>query len=110
MSIHVISRVLRKRWGSACRKLVAIKLADVANDDGSSIFPAVQTIADECELSKRHVQRVMAEFQREGMLVLVKEGGNGPGSTNEYRLDLKQIDTLPAAKEKRDTQSIHDAA
>lgn len=105
MSIHVISPVLRKKWGSACRKLVAIKLADVANDDGSSIYPAIQTIANECEISKRQVQRVVSDFLTEGLLYLVKQGGKGPRSTSEYCLDLTAIETLPNAKPKVDIQS-----
>ena len=105
MSIEVIAKVLKKKWGSPSRKLVALKLADVANEDGSSIFPAVQTVADECELSKRQVQRTIAEFRADDLLVLVKEGGSGPKDTTEYRFNMDAIEELPDAKNKDDTMS-----
>src|SRR5688572_15640247 len=97
MSIRVISRVLPKRWGSPSRKIVAIKLADVANEDGSSIYPSIFTVASEAELSERQVQRVMEEFRKAGLLIVVKPGG-GRNRPTEYRFDLASIDRLPDAK------------
>ncbi|WP_409365500.1 helix-turn-helix domain-containing protein [Klebsiella pneumoniae] len=38
--------------GNPARKLVLLKLADNANDDGIC-FPSYQYIADKCEMSKR---------------------------------------------------------
>lgn len=38
--------------GNSARKLVLLKLADNANDDGVC-FPSYQFIADKCEMSKR---------------------------------------------------------
>ncbi len=105
MSIEVIARVLKKKWGSPSRKLVALKLADTANEDGTSIYPALQTVADECELSKRQVQRTMSEFRADGLLVLVKEGGSGPRDTTAYRFDMTMIGKLPDVKNKNDTMS-----
>lgn len=99
MSIQVIAKVLRKRWGSTSRKIVAIKLADVAHDDGTRIFPSVTTVAAEAELSERQVQRILDEFKNEGLLILVKQGG-GRNRTNEYRIDLAAIESLPDAKKK----------
>ena len=101
MSIRVISRVLPKRWGSPSRKIVAIKLADVANDDGSSIYPSIFTVASEAELSERQVQRVMEEFRKAGLLIVVKPGG-GRNRPTEYRFDLGAIDRLPDAKPSAD--------
>ncbi len=97
MSIRVISRVLPKRWGSPSRKIVAIKLADVANDDGTSIYPSIATVASEAELSERQVQRIMDEFREAGLLVVVRKGG-GRNRPTEYRFDLAAIDRLPDAK------------
>jgi hypothetical protein len=97
MSIHVIAKVLPKRWGSPSRKIVAIKLADVANEDGTSIYPSIATVASEAELSERQVQRIMDEFREAGLLVVVKPGG-GRNRPTEYRFDLAAIDRLPDAK------------
>ena len=97
MSIHVIARVLPKRWGSPTRKIVAIKLADVAREDGSHIYPSIAIIASEAELSERQVQRVLGEFRAQGLLRVVRKGG-GRRRTTEYRLDLEAVDQLPDAK------------
>ena len=98
MSVRVSSKIYRAKLGSAARKSVALKLADCANDDGSSIFPAVKTIAREVELSPRHVKRILKAFVGEKLLVVVKQGGCGPGHTTEYRLDLQKLDVLPRTK------------
>jgi hypothetical protein len=97
MSIQVIARVLPKRWGSPSRKIVALKLADVAREDGSKIYPSIATVAAEAELSERQVQRVMDEFRKEGLLVITRKGG-GRYKTTEYRLDMTAIECLPNAR------------
>jgi hypothetical protein len=97
MSIRVISRVLPKLWGSPSRKIVAIKLADVANDDGTRIYPSIFTVASEAELSKRQVQRIIDEFRKAGLLIVVRPGG-GRNRPTEYRFDLEAIDRLPDAR------------
>jgi hypothetical protein len=97
MSIHVISPVMRKRWGSPSRKIVAIKLADVANEDGTSIYPSIHTVASEAELSERQVQRIIDDFRKSGLLIVVRQGG-GRNRPTEYRFDLEAIERLPEAK------------
>jgi hypothetical protein len=101
MSIRVISKVLPKRWGSPSRKIVAIKLADVANDDGSSIYPSIHTVASEAELSERQVQRIIEDFRKSELLIVVRPGG-GRNRPTEYRFDLAAIDRLPDAKPARE--------
>jgi hypothetical protein len=102
MSIHTISTVLRKQWGNASRKMVAIKLADVSDDVGARIYPSIRTIADEAELSERQAQRIIGEFREAGLLQVVKQGGNGPGSTTEYHFDMEVVAKLPDAAPKGD--------
>lgn len=97
MSIQVIARVLPKRWGSPSRKIVALKLADVAREDGTKIYPSIATVAAEAELSERQVQRVMNEFRTEGLLVVTRKGG-GRLKTTEYRFDMVAIESLPDAR------------
>lgn len=83
--------------GTPCRKLVLLKLIDACDDDGSRIFPAVSTIAQAAQCSKRQVQRELANFVGHGLLIVVKSGGRGPHSTREYQLDiakLRQIEQL----------------
>jgi len=95
MSIHVHSLVYSRKFGSATRKAVALKLADYASDDGTGIYPSLSRVAAEIEVHERTVRRVVREFEAEGILVVIKKGGRGPGHTTHWKLDLKAIEQLP---------------
>lgn len=108
MSVHVSSAVYKASLGGSTRKAIALKLADCANEDGTRVYPAVQTIADEVEVSARTVQRVLKEFVAEGLLIVVKVGGKGPKNTTEYRFNFSVLHGLPRVKpvpDKDDTMS-----
>lgn len=93
MSIHVMSLVYRKKFGSPTAKLIALKLADHAGDDGGEIFPSVERISSECELSERQVQRTLKSMVEAGLLMVTKPGG-GKGNTTHYDMDLAAIEAL----------------
>lgn len=69
-------------------KLVMLKLADNANEDGSNVKPAQTTVAKQCGCSVRTVQRVVQEQTKVGILVEVPTPGNRP---NEYRFDMAAV-------------------
>jgi hypothetical protein len=98
MAIEVMAMVFRARLGSPTRKAVALKLADHANEDGESIFPSVRRIAVESEISERTVIRTLNDLKAMKLLLLVEEGGKGPGSTNKYRMDLDMLRRLVPSK------------
>ena len=52
MSMRLMVQAMNCKVGNPSRKLVLLKLADNANDDGIC-FPSYQYIADKCEMSKR---------------------------------------------------------
>lgn len=56
MSTHALSWAWRQEVGDAGAKLVLLKLADQANDRGEC-WPSHRTLATECEMSRRTVQR-----------------------------------------------------
>lgn len=97
MSNKLINLVYSRQFGSSARKAVALKLADVARDDGSSIYPSVGTIAAETELSGRWVIKTLRQLQHDGVLKVVAVGG-GRNRPNRYRLDLDAVAALPASK------------
>lgn len=105
MSIQCMTLILGRKLGSSTRKLIALKLGDHASDDGSGIYPALKRIAAETEVSERQVRRILREFEADGILIVVKEGGNGPKDTTEYRLDIEAIERLPVSYKKADTMS-----
>lgn len=88
-----MSLVFTRSFGSATRKLVAVRLADHADDNGRGIWPSAPTIARECDLAKRSVQRVLDEFVAEGILICRRKGSGR--NTSRYDMDLSVVDKLP---------------
>lgn len=99
MSILLMSRIFRQPMGGPTRKALAVRLADFADDEGRGIWPSVDRLAAETELSVRTVQRLLADFVEEGLLVLVKKASGRPGEANRYDFDLARLFAAPAAKE-----------
>lgn len=54
MSFKLMAEVFDVKVGSPIRKMVLLKLADQANDNGEC-YPSYETIANACELSRRSV-------------------------------------------------------
>ena len=108
MSIAVMTRLFKVQLGTAGRKMLAIRLGDFADDEGRGIWPSVGRLATETDLSPRQVQRLLADFVNEGLLVIVKEGGGGRGTTTRYDFDMDKVERLIAeqkAQIKGDTMS-----
>lgn len=94
MSAFLLGVGFRADMGTCARKLVLLKLIDACDDDGTRIFPAIATIARAAQCSTRQVQRELQAFRDVGLIRLVKEGGKGPRSTNEYAMDLDLLGRL----------------
>lgn len=94
MSAFLLGVGFRADMGTCVRKLVLLKLIDACDDDGTRIFPAIATIARAAQCSTRQVQRELQSFREIGLIRLVKEGGKGPRSTNEYEMDLDMLHRL----------------
>ncbi len=98
MSIAVMSRLFKAQLGSPSRKMLAIRLADFADDDGRGIWPTVGRLALETELSERTVQRLLRDFVDEGLLIVIAEGGGRPGQATRYDFDMRALDNLQVGK------------
>lgn len=73
-------------------RLLAVKLADNAHDDGTSIYPSVATLAEQTCQSERSVQYQLKRMLEMGWLELVREArgggrGGGYGRPREYRIN-----------------------
>ena len=89
MSMRLMVQAMNCKVGNPARKLVLLKLADNANDDGIC-FPSYQYIADKCEMSRRSAINHIEDLIRMG-LVSKKERKNKDGSiSNLYFLQLEQ--------------------
>ena len=99
MSIKVIALLLDRKFGSTIKKMIAVKLADCADDQGSNVYPAIDTIARQAEVSRRSVNNALREFEAAGILVCEKRGGSGPKATHRYRFDLDVLAALPSTND-----------
>ncbi len=94
MSVYVNGLVYRSKFGSTSLKAVALKLADVGDDEGRRIYPSKRTIADHAEVSLATVRRSIRLFLAKGLLVVVQEGGRGPRSTTQYAFNMDVLEAL----------------
>lgn len=94
MSAFLLGLGFRANMGSKTRKLVLLKLIDACEDDGTRIFPAVDTVARAAECSGRQVQRELRLFEEKGLLRLVRRGGKRPGDTSEYAMNLDMLERI----------------
>jgi len=104
MSAYLMGIAFKANLQSVNRKAVMLKLTDCANDHGQNIYPSMTTIAEETHLSKRTVQRIMAQFEEDGLICL--EGGElgGRKQTKHYTLNIEKLFAL-ALEKKGDRQS-----
>ena len=104
MSIRLMTAVGELRIASR-PKLVLLKLSDCANDEGGNCYPSIGTLATYAGTSPRHTQRIMAAFQRLGIVDIEAGEKDGRGKTRRYHLDLERARTLIPQIVKGDTTS-----
>lgn len=103
MSMSLMVDAMKVRVGNPLRKLVLIKLADNANDQGEC-WPSYQHIADQCEISRRSVVNHIDELEGAGFLKRESRIDPKKGSrSNIYHLTISQ--GTPFAKKARTAKS-----
>lgn len=86
MSMELMVKAMKTKVGNPLRKLVLIKLADNANDQGEC-WPSYQHVADQCEISRRSVMaHITALCEAKLVNKEVRKGGPKGNSSNMYRL------------------------
>ena len=86
-------------------KPLAATLADIADDDGTHIFPSVAYVAWRLGRSDRSVQLGLAALVRISVLELVGHHSGGRGLTREYRLIEANLPSRPPWKSPRKGES-----
>ncbi|ELT9994095.1 helix-turn-helix domain-containing protein [Escherichia coli] len=94
MSMELMVKAMKIRVGNPLRKLVLIKLADNASDQGEC-WPSYQHIADQCEISKRSVMNHIAALCESGLVKKVSRKGEKGNSSNIYLLRLDGVKDSP---------------
>ena len=96
MSVRVMTTVWDCDMPTQAAKLIALKLADCANDDGANVYPSAARVERETGCSTSTVREVLALLEAQGLLVVDHEGvGNRTGySTTVRRFDLARLAAL----------------
>ncbi|EBJ5110834.1 helix-turn-helix domain-containing protein [Salmonella enterica] len=101
MSMMLMVKAMQIKVGNPLRKLVLLKLADNASDQGEC-WPSYQYIADQCEISKRSVMNHIEELCKSGLLKKVFRKGPKGNATNVYILTIPGAGDSPGV-----VQEIH---
>lgn len=107
MSIRVMDRVFQCYPGGGGEMLLALALADHADDDGENIFPSVEKLATKTRQAERTVQYQLRRMEAAGWLLRVNRGNGGRSQTTEYRISplwLKGADFAPIEKGANDSE------
>lgn len=78
----------RQISGSAA--MVLLVLADFARDDGSKVFPSIETIAFKVGLHRRQTRYILQKLRNRGVLLVTREG-RGRGRTTHYKIDIEAL-------------------
>ncbi|CAL9968945.1 replication initiation O-like [Vibrio phage D290] len=93
MSMLLMVKAMKIKVGNPTRKLVLLKLADNANDDGVC-WPSYQNIADHAECDKRTAMRHISHLEKDGLLWREYRKGEKGNSSNKYHLTLDPSDKM----------------
>ena len=88
MSMRLMAQAMSIKVGNPLRKLVLIKLADNANDDGIC-FPSYQYISDVCEISKASARNHIDDLINMGFVTKKARKNKDGSSSNLYILHLE---------------------
>lgn len=100
MSLMMMDRAFKVRVGNPARKLVLVKLADNANDNGEC-WPSYGHIARECEMGKSTVRAHIKALEDAGYLVINNRRNGGINKSNMYQLTLDKGAPIERAKPSR---------
>tara|TARA_B100001079_G_scaffold190327_1_gene164167 strand:- start:1603 stop:2424 length:822 start_codon:yes stop_codon:yes gene_type:complete len=89
MSNMAITWAMQQKTGSPTSKLILLKLADQANDDGKC-WPSQKTMATHCEVNRATINRHIKKLAEAGLLEIIPRTKDGVSLPNVYRLLLSQ--------------------
>ncbi|WP_434939167.1 helix-turn-helix domain-containing protein [Shewanella sp. HL-SH8] len=87
MSMELMVKAMKAKVGNPLRKLVLIKLADNANDQGEC-WPSYKYIADQCEIGHSTVRKHIGDLVKAGFVSVKHRKGPKGNSTNVYTITI----------------------
>lgn len=94
MSMNLMAKAMSIKVGNPLRKLVLIKLADNANDEGEC-WPSYQHIADQCEVSRSTVKSHIRALEDMGLLKREFRRKGELNQSNVFYLTLDNVQQTP---------------
>jgi hypothetical protein len=86
MSVRIMTRVWDAAFPTLPMKLIALKLADCANDEGENIYPSVGRVERDTGASSSVVREALADMEASGLLLVVEDKfGNRRGRSTTIR-------------------------
>lgn len=99
MSFKLVAQAFDIKVGNPLRKMVLIKLADQANDDGVC-WPSYESIARSCEISRRSVVTHIQWLEENGFLRIERRYNAAESKNYSNRYHLTLSNGKPFKKEK----------
>lgn len=84
MSVQAMSYVIDHSGQKGSALLMLLMIANHARSDGTGAWPAVQTLAQECRMSKRQSVRLISQLEESGELLI--DRNEGPFGTHRYTI------------------------
>ncbi|MBP2301551.1 helix-turn-helix domain-containing protein [Azospirillum picis] len=92
----------------AADKLVLIRLAQEADENGGGIALRVQEVADDCGMSPRNVQYIVKKLRDAGILIVAGSDRGGRGRAAEHCIDLRRCRELAGGETTQTTQTTQE--
>lgn len=92
MSIRVMTQIWDCGAYEGGTLLVLLAMADWAQDDGTRVFPTMETLAEKARLSVRGAQNCVARLKRDGVIIEVVAPRRGKAT--EYKIMLDRVKEL----------------
>ena len=94
-----------KRYFTSAEKLVLLKIADCAADDGSHAYPSHNYIASECSLSRRAVIKILNRLYDDGIVSKqTRYEPEGDQTSNYYTINVELLKQI--ANNARDCEQV----
>lgn len=113
MSHVVVTLVMQCFRGESGRKRdVALAIADSCPDHtGERMYKAIENIAHSADVARSTAEAAISYFVKVGWLIKVRQGGQGPRSTSEYKInpvwmELASEEIACAMQERRRTRRV----
>ena len=87
MSIHLMSLVWKVKFPSQTQKLLMMRIADFAHEDGTGVYPAIDTIAEDIGASRRQTQYAIKALESCTLIDRIKLGGSKKQKTNVWQIN-----------------------